>query len=128
MNVFREYANLLRKGIENADQVFDGAKGKILKQFKLLSNDKKEEIIRRMDICSKCPYNSDNATYSDEYKALFGKHYEHVRFDTHCSLCGCNLELKTASLSSACGIRTHNQANAHNPRLILEEKWIEYEK
>lgn len=124
MNIFKEYYRLGKAGVKNLPLIFDGAKTKLMDRFKLLNEDEKQELIRRMDICLNCPYNSENALKSDEYKALFGKKYDHHRPDLHCSLCGCNLELKTASLESACGIRSHNQ---NYPNHQLEEKWQEYE-
>lgn len=48
----------------------------------------------RLEICSGCPYQSDNAKAAGTYKGF--------RFDLHCISCGCPLQKKTKSLSSSC--------------------------
>jgi hypothetical protein len=125
MNIFREYANLVQKGVKNLPQILDGARTKVMQKFNMLEKDEQKEIVRRMDICLQCPYNSENATNGDAYKNLFGRKYQHHRPDLHCSLCGCNLELKTSSLDSACGGRSHNE---NYPKAPVEVRWTEYER
>jgi len=98
---------------------------KVANDFKLLSNDKQNIIADRMDICINCPYNSRNARKSPEFKELYGASYGSERPEFHCSLCGCVLEFKTASLSSNCGIESWN---ATHPNRKLELKWRAVEK
>ena len=120
MNPFKEYLNLSKKGLQNADKVLHGVTNKIANQFRLLSNEKQELIAQRMDICLNCPYNSTNAKESVEYAELTGKHYDTSRIEDHCSFCGCILDFKTASLSSDCGIADWNE---ENPEKQLPLKW-----
>ena len=102
------------------DKVMEGMSNKIAKDFKLLSVEKQNIIADRMDVCLNCPYNSRNAKTSDEYRELVGRAYDSERPELHCSLCGCFIEAKTASLSSNCGIEAWN---GNNPTRVLELKW-----
>lgn len=120
MNPFADYMKLLKQGVKNADKIIEGISNKTLKEFNLLSNENKTIISDRMDKCLDCPFNSRNAKLSTEYLAIYGKHYATGREDFHCSLCGCLLELKTASLSSNCGVETWNERNPSKP---MELKW-----
>jgi hypothetical protein len=97
---------------------------KIANHFRLLSDEKKEVIATRMDLCLGCPYNSQNAKLSEEYFKLTGEHYNSARPELHCSLCGCIIEVKTSSLSSDCGIVDWNE---ENPKKQLAPKWLKYE-
>lgn len=49
--------------------------------------------VERLEICSGCPFQSDNAKLNG---------YKTYRFDLHCISCGCPLQKKTKSLSSEC--------------------------
>lgn len=49
----------------------------------------------RMDVCSRCPLQSDNRKRDD-------KRFKTVRPDLHCTSCGCTLSAKTACLSCSC--------------------------
>ena len=73
----------------------------------------KEEVEKvateRMKICGPCKFNSANTNKKS------------IRPDTHCTLCGCNLVLKTHSLSSSCPIKKW-------PALATEEEGEEIEK
>lgn len=54
-----------------------------------------EEIAKeRLAICSSCPMNSDAAKVNSNYKSF--------RPDYHCTQCGCDLHLKSRSLSNSC--------------------------
>lgn len=68
----------------------------------MLPEEQQVEIVRRRLICSECPFTSSNAV-KDGYKS--------DRFDEHCTLCGCSINRKTASLSSACGIDCCNHTS-----------------
>ena len=120
MNPFADYIKLLKQGLKNSDKIVEGISMKTLKEFNLLNDEDKHTISDRMDKCLDCPYNSRNAQVSAEYLELFNKPYATGRHDFHCSLCGCLIELKTASLSSNCGIETWNE---RNPTKQMELKW-----
>lgn len=81
--------SLLKEIIKNRSQILEGIINKI---------QAKEEITKianeRKEICKSCPLNSDNAKEILKYSS--------ERIDYHCILCGCNIELKTHSLSSEC--------------------------
>ena len=120
MNPFKEYVQLSLKGLKNLDKVLEGVKNETANKFKTLSDEKKEVISTRMDICLDCPYNSINAKSSEEYRQLTGKQYSSSRPELHCSLCGCITTFKVASLSSDCGIEEWNNNNPHKK---LPLKW-----
>lgn len=48
----------------------------------------------RLDICNKCPHHSKNVAQPSLSTQ--------IRFDDHCTLCGCTLSAKTRSLLSEC--------------------------
>ena len=120
MNPFKEYVNMSLKGLKNFNKVLEGVKNEAAQKFKTLSEEKKEIISSRMDICLNCPYSSGNAKTSTEYKKLTGQHYDTSRPELHCSLCGCVTTFKVASLSSDCGIADWN---LKNPAKQLPLKW-----
>ena len=54
-----------------------------------------EEIAKQRDeICRGCSMNSDHAKRFNKYKSF--------RPDFHCTVCGCDLHLKTRALSQEC--------------------------
>jgi len=56
-----------------------------------------EEIAEeRTQICRECPMNSDHQKRFNKYKPLLH------RTDFHCTVCGCDLHLKTRALSQEC--------------------------
>ena len=120
MNPFKEYVAMSLKGLKNIDKVLEGMKNETAQKFRTLSDEKKEIISSRMDICLDCPYNSGNAKTSPEYKELTGKHYDTTRPELHCALCGCVTTFKVAALSSDCGI---SEWNLNNPGKQLPLKW-----
>jgi hypothetical protein len=125
MNPFKEYILLTKKGVKNIDKVLEGIRNDISNKFKLLSEEKKEVIAQRMEICNNCPYNSRNAQTSSEYKSLTGEHYTTNRPELHCSLCGCTLHFKVSSLNSNCGIEAWNEENKEKQ---LDLKWTKYQQ
>lgn len=123
MNPIIERLELLKKGLKNFDKVVEGVWNN--SDFANLSQEKKDVIAERLSICGECPYNSINAKASEEYFALFGKHYETTRNDLHCSMCGCLIKAKVASLSSSCGLEIYNSKHKDNKQSL---KWKAYEK
>lgn len=103
----------------------------VKQELNLLPEDEQAEIIRRRLICAECPFNSVNATKEG---------YVTSRLDAHCTLCGCTITRKTASLSSNCGIKCcnadgHEECTCKKPALLkfnietktnLELKWTEF--
>lgn len=90
-----------------------------------LPKEQVDEIMRRRFICTQCPFMSRNATSSSEYFNLKGKHYTTRREDEHCSLCGCGIEGKTASLAATCGAESWN---TEHPEKQVEVKWTKFDK
>jgi hypothetical protein len=81
---------------------------------------KKEDIdivSQRRSICQSCPFHSDNAQTSLEYKNLFKEPYSTIKPFKHCSLCGCPITKKTASLDESCAIKNHTKTKH------LQAKW-----
>ena len=122
MSAFIELLKLLPRGIKNADKVLEGLINETKSVYGKLSEEEQNEIIRRRLICQSCPFYSLNAIASQEYFDIFGKPYETDRKDTHCSVCGCNEQIKTASLHSNCGLDTDIKTK-HLPL-----KWEQYGK
>lgn len=59
----------------------------------LVPSEEMEKIVepiaaRRLAICEACPFHS--------------MYHKTIRFDKHCTLCGCTLSAKTRSLASSC--------------------------
>lgn len=120
-----EYLKLIPKAIPHTKEIVESIVNDVHMRMKTLSEDKKEEIIRRRIICATCPFMSKNATTSKEYLALTGYHYHTNRKDEHCSFCGCELKMRTRSLSSNCGIESWNK---DNPTRQIPLKWTKYEQ
>ena len=125
MSKYLEYIKLLPKGLANIDKVFEGIVNETKLKYKTLSEDQQEEIIRRRVICQACPLNSINALESKEYKDLFGVSYKTKRDSLHCSICSCDIALKTSSLGSDCGLSYYNETHPDN---IQELKFTKYNK
>jgi TPP-dependent indolepyruvate ferredoxin oxidoreductase alpha subunit len=125
MSKFGEILKLLPKAIANPDKILEGWVNDLKLQKGNLPEDEIEEILRRKAICSACPFNSIQAKTSEEYFNITGKHYSTERTDLHCSSCSCNIDYKTSSLSSECGIYTLNE---NYPNQKTEPKWFPYKK
>lgn len=116
MSKLKEYLKLIPKGIANIDKVVEGWVNSFKMDLDALPEDEKDVIIERRLICQYCPYMSENAKE---------KGYKTDRHDAHCTMCGCPILQKTASLSSNCGIETYNLTHPDNP---LPLKWTAYDK
>jgi hypothetical protein len=119
MSIYTEYLKLVPRGLKNIDGVIEGIKNNIKLNNGSLPEDLQEEILKRRLICQYCPFMSENAKTSKEYFELFNEHYNSQRTDEHCSICGCPLSTRTASLSSNCGLEHYN--NTHENKIEL--KW-----
>lgn len=116
MSKLSEYIEMIKNGFKNFDKVYEGIKTNSELNRGNLTQEEKEEIIRRRLICHQCPYMSKNA-------AELGLYSTH-RDDEHCIHCGCNIEFKTACLSCNCGIEAYNEANPDSPLPLKWEKII----
>ena len=123
MNKYIEYIKLVPKGIPNINSILKGIVNDVELRHKLLSENNRDEIIRRRLICETCPFNSIGAKTSSEYFILTGNHYRSSRKDKHCSFCGCPINIRTASLCSDCGIEEWNEFNKDKS---IELKWKAY--
>lgn len=112
-----EYVKLLPTVILNADKVIEGIVENVRLKHGTLPEDEQEEIIRRRAICAGCPFMSENAKKAGNYTSQ--------REDEHCIHCLCNIEWKTASLGSRCGIDSYNRRHPKNPMPL---KWDVYIK
>lgn len=125
MSQIAEYLNLIPKSIPNSRKIVEGIINNVQLSLNKLSQEEKNEIIKRRVICAGCPFSSTNAKMSKEYKEVYNKSYESKRMDEHCSLCGCTIKTKTASLLSNCGAETWN---LNNPENNIPLKWDKFEK
>src|SRR5687768_15479394 len=125
MSKFTEYLNLIPRGLPNSKQILESIITDVQIRLGKLPEKQQEEIIRRRVICKGCPFMSKNAKTSFEYVRLTGKSYKTKRDDEHCSFCGCELNMRTRSLNSSCGIETWNK---NNPDNILPLKWDKFEE
>lgn len=119
MSKWVEYLKLIPEGIKNPQAILEGVINDVKFSYNLLDEDKKEEIIRRRLICEGCPFMSENAKTSSEYKEVTGTNYKTQRKEEHCSFCGCPLKTRTASLDKTCGISAWNKNNKEQ----LPLKW-----
>lgn len=117
MSVIKDYLKLIPLALKNSPEIIEGIINTVKMNNGTLPEDEQEEIIRRRAICELCPFMSENAKKDPL------QNYQSSRLDKHCSMCGCNLELKTSSLESNCGIEIHNQQNPDNQ---MELKWTKY--
>jgi len=76
MSKLSEYAALIPKGLPNSIQIIKALTNEVKLKYDKLPDSQKKEIIRRRFICSVCPFNSKNATTSQEYKSLTGTNYK----------------------------------------------------
>lgn len=113
MNKFIEYMKLLPSGLANIDKVVEGVVNDVKLKNGSLSEEDTDIIIKRRLICETCPYNSVNA--------IKAGYYATKRTDVHCMMCGCPIDIRTASLESNCGIETFNK---NNPDEKMELKWV----
>ena len=121
MSAINEYMKLIPRAFRNAGKIIEGATNIIKDNFNHLPEDEKNEITRRLVICKTCPFMSTNALNDP------AMNYKTDRPDEHCSLCGCNIVLKTSSLESNCGIEAYNQTPSGQIQ-PLDLKWAKYNK
>lgn len=117
LNRIKEYISLLPRIIKNADLIAEGVINKLNESS--LTENEKFEIVKRKLICEECPFNSKNAVHIKELN------YKTERIDDHCIQCSCNIDLKTHSLESRCGLSVYN---AKNPNNQVPLKWESYNK
>lgn len=117
MSTLLEYLKLIPKGINNFENIFQGIKNQVKIELGNIPNEHLEVIAARRVICNSCPYLSTNAVNLGIYKT--------DRLDEHCMHCGCNKNLKTASLDSDCGIEAYNNS-VKNEEDKLTLKWTKF--
>lgn len=105
--------NLLPLALKNKEEILDAITTRVKKIAGKLSEDEQEEIIRRKLICASCNFNSKNAKILSDYKT--------ERVDDHCILCSCNIDFKTESLMSNCGIEMWNLKNPDEKMVLRWE-------
>lgn len=119
MSAIKDYINLIPNALKNSDKIVEGIINKVKMDLGVLSKEEQDEVIRRRLICADCPFTSSNAVAN---KSLG---YSTDRIDEHCVHCGCNIELKTSSLQSNCGIEVWNR---DNPDSKIDLKWEAFNK
>lgn len=123
------YAKLVPKALANFPNVVEGIINNVHLEAGSLPEDQKEEIIKRRLICAACPFNSNFARVSPEYRDLHnGQSFKIERGrenELYCSICDCNINWKTASLDEKCGLNYYNDLHPDNKQ---ELKWDVYNK
>lgn len=119
MSKLTEYIKLIPRGIKDLDKVIQGIRNDVKLEAGTLPQHMQDIIIGRRLICSTCPYLSKNAKTSEEYLQLTGKHYETDRTEDHCSMCGCPINIRTATMTKDCGLEVWNFEQSDNQPL----KW-----
>ena len=123
MNRIVEYIKLIPKGLPNSLQIIKGIVYSVGLFYDLIGDKKKKEIINRRMICLDCPYNNKLANSSPDYFRLFKKEYKTNRKDLHCTICGCPIKIRTASLDTECAI---SEWNDEHKEMFLPLKWNKY--
>lgn len=108
--------DLIKLFWENKKEIAEGIQNQIKLETSGLTPEQEEEIFRRRVICHECPFNSRNAENDGWYAS--------DRPDEHCTMCLCNINLKTACLNCSCGIEAYNKTHKDKEEL----KWDIYEK
>ena len=119
MSKIGEYLKLIPRALKNAEKIVEGIVNEVKLHNGSLPEDEQDEIIRRRVICIHCPFMSENAKLNPAIN------YKSDRDDKHCIYCLCNIDFKTASLQSNCGIETYNIKNPNKPMAL---KWTRYIK
>ena len=123
MSSIVDYLKLLPKGVKNIDNIIEGTINSVKSEFGMLTDLEQQEIVKRRLICQSCPLNSINAKTSEEYKTLYGENFKSDRVDLHCGCCLCNINLKTSSLYSECGIQSYNEEHKENKQPLKWDKF-----
>ena len=101
--------------MKNPDKIIEGIINNTRLEHHNLPQDEQDEVIRRRIICTGCPHMSKNMIEAGLLKT--------TRDEPFCTMCGCPIAYKTASLGSNCGIEYWN---SQNPKTPMELKWIAY--
>lgn len=117
MNIITEYLKLLPKIRENSQKIIQGIITNVKITLHTLKEEEQDEVVRRRVICAGCPFQSNNA------KTDPSQNYKTERFDVHCTMCQCNIELKTACLDCNCGIEAWNNEYPNNKMPLKWEKY-----
>lgn len=77
----------------NINDIYEGWKNKLIpsEDLKEIIEETRKE---RLEICNKCPEHSSNKVG-----------YKSIRFDAHCTNCGCTLSAKTSCLHCECPLK-----------------------
>ncbi len=94
--MMNSYLNVLRKGLKNPSDVFEGWLKSALNSVELLNEQEAQEAKVRLEICHTCPFNSENAEKNLNYKTDLNY--------LHCSSCKCPLEKKVFVKDGHCGL------------------------
>lgn len=117
MSKLTEYIQLVKDGLPHIGALAEGILNQVKLEYGNLPKDQQDEIARRRLICEQCPLMSLNAIKAGTYTT--------ARTDPHCTMCGCPITTRTASLSSDCGIANYNIKNPNNPMPL---KWEAYKQ
>jgi len=125
MSKINTYFKLVKDGLPNIDKIIEGNLNNLKEELDILSEEETKEIARRRAICESCPLYSLNAKKDDSaYRSLFGFPFEYDSLrEKYCGSCGCPISVKTASLTSNCGLEAYNNDHPNNKQPLLWEKF-----
>lgn len=103
MKRLKDTYDMLRKGVNNLENVVSSNINYYKDVFGALPEHQKDEAQRRLAICTNCPFNSKNRWWTDT-QGNEHTHYNTTREDEHCTACGCPIEKKIFSFNEKCGL------------------------
>ena len=123
LKTIREYTEVVINGIKNGDKIIEALRtsARIKNNSTEISDEAIAEIMRRKDICAKCPFNSENAKKEGTYNSS-------LDFQ-HCILCKCSIggeDTKEYCLSCNCGAEAFNNMNPRLPP--IQVRWKAFEE
>lgn len=122
MSKVLEYLKLIPTMVKNREKIVEGIVNNLKLQNSNLEPEIEDEIIRRRIICEGCPFMSENAKNNPNLN------YKSDRTDKHCTICLCDINFKTASLESNCGIEIHNINNPDSPMALKWQRFTQTNK
>jgi hypothetical protein len=122
---FGEYLEMVKNGFKNKDKIIEAMQvsamiknGLVIGDGLEVTNEAIAEILKRIDICAECPFNSRHAKK--------GSYTSTLPFE-HCTLCKCRIgydDSKEYCLSCNCGAEAWNEMNPDMEP--MEVKWTAF--
>jgi hypothetical protein len=111
MGKIKDYAHVLKRGMQNFSAVVEGNRNLFRSLIGTLPEDQKNEADRRYAICEGCPFNSFISSEVGFYQT--------TRTDFHCSLCSCVIAPKVMDMNETCGLTWLRHKADENGKTVL---------